>query len=204
MSGAGDDYSGSDDYSALNDADLALACAARPPRREAWDILYKRFRSLVEAKIRRLSGAASDAEAQELRQETFLRVFVSLPNYDFSRGSLAAFILRIASSVVIDAWRHSRREREASVSLEERPLSALEEAADNHFSSEMVESIARAAADSFPDPLHRRIAHLVLDHESGPAISAKLGAKRHVVYEIRHRLDREIRASLERSRGDPG
>jgi RNA polymerase sigma factor (sigma-70 family) len=76
---------------------------------EYFRVLFNRHKRRVYAACKVFlqdSGAAEDAT-----QETFLRAFQNLDR--FIGGNFAAWLMRIAKNVCIDAWRHTRRRPEA-------------------------------------------------------------------------------------------
>ncbi|MGZ4132828.1 MAG: RNA polymerase sigma factor [Actinomycetota bacterium] len=86
-------------------------------RREerAADVLYARFASRIYGLGIVMLG--SDAAAQDLVQDTFVKLWRSAERYDASRGKLETWVLLVARSLAIDALR--RRV------LEARSLEAL-------------------------------------------------------------------------------
>jgi RNA polymerase sigma-70 factor (ECF subfamily) len=80
----------------------------------AFDVIVRRHEALVRSVLYRLTGNADDAE--DLAQETFLRVFENLARF---RGdaALRTWILRIAANLARDRLRRRRR-RPEPVSLD--------------------------------------------------------------------------------------
>jgi RNA polymerase sigma-70 factor, ECF subfamily len=92
-----------------SDAALMRAFAARD--QAAADELYERFASRVYGLgIVMLGG---DAAAQDLVQDTFVKLWRSAGRYDAGRGKLETWVLLVARSLAIDALR--RRVLEARV-----------------------------------------------------------------------------------------
>lgn len=92
-----------------SDAALMRAFAARD--QAAADELYERFASRVYGLgIVMLGG---DAAAQDLVQDTFVKLWRSAGRYDAARGKLDTWVLLVARSLAIDALR--RRVLEARV-----------------------------------------------------------------------------------------
>ena len=84
-----------------HDAALMRAFAARD--QGAADIVYERFSSRIYGLgIVMLGG---DAAAQDLVQDTFVKLFRSAERYDTSRGKLETWVLLMARSLAIDALR---------------------------------------------------------------------------------------------------
>ena len=192
-----------DDYSGATDAELAVACSRRPPVTNAWNALLQRYRSIVESKIRRMWATLPRAEVEELRQEAFLKIFCYLPKSDPGHAPVEALVLRITASVVIDYWRHWKREHEVTVGIETHPR-AYDAAVEVPIPDAIVEAIGRKEADSFEDPLHRRIAYMALDQISGPKTRRQLGVTLDLIYKIRRTLHQRIHDSLEQHRAAHG
>ncbi|MGZ8607063.1 MAG: sigma-70 family RNA polymerase sigma factor, partial [Actinomycetota bacterium] len=92
-----------------SDAALMRAFAARD--QAAADELYERFASRVYGLgIVMLGG---DAAAQDLVQDTFMKLWRNAGRYDAARGKLETWVLLVARSLAIDALR--RRVLEARV-----------------------------------------------------------------------------------------
>jgi RNA polymerase sigma-70 factor (ECF subfamily) len=92
-----------------SDAALMRAFASREPAAAAE--LYRRFASRVYGLgIVMLGG---DAQAQDLVQDTFVKLWRSAEHYDPSRGRLETWVLLVARSLAIDSLR--RRVLEARV-----------------------------------------------------------------------------------------
>jgi RNA polymerase sigma-70 factor (ECF subfamily) len=88
------------------------------------------WEDLVRAHSRRVYGlcyrfTGSDAEAQDLTQDVFLRVFKSLKSYRSAEGSFTTWLARLTRNLLIDNYRRSRQDR-VTDSIEEQ-LPVLEE-----------------------------------------------------------------------------
>jgi RNA polymerase sigma-70 factor (ECF subfamily) len=90
----------------------------------AWEQFVRLHTRQVYALCYRFTG--SGAEAQDLTQEVFLRVFRSLKSFRSSEGSLGTWLARVTRNLLIDHYRRSRQER-VTDSIEER-LPLIEEA----------------------------------------------------------------------------
>lgn len=89
----------------------------------AWEQFVRLHTRQVYALCYRFTG--SDAEAQDLTQEVFLRVFRTLKTFRSSEGSLGTWLARLTRNLLIDHYRRSRQDR-ATESIEER-LPVIEE-----------------------------------------------------------------------------
>ena len=88
--------------------DLLLARLAASGRADAWDTLLTLYGERVYNLAFHFAGSAADAE--DLTQEVFLRLYQNLRLY---RGDvpLAAWALRLSRNLCIDHYRRTRQER---------------------------------------------------------------------------------------------
>jgi RNA polymerase sigma-70 factor (ECF subfamily) len=100
----------------LLSSDLTLARRAAAGQAEAWDELLDLYAQRLYNLAFQFTGSPADAE--DLTQEIFLRLYRSLRLY---RGDvpLAAWALRLSRNLCIDAWRRARRERRFAAVPEE-------------------------------------------------------------------------------------
>jgi RNA polymerase sigma factor (sigma-70 family) len=85
------------------DADQRLMRSFARRDRSAADTLYRRYAGRIYGLGLVMLG--SDAAAQDLVQDTFVKLWRSAERYDRSRGALDTWVLLIARSLAIDAIR---------------------------------------------------------------------------------------------------
>jgi RNA polymerase sigma factor (sigma-70 family) len=102
-----------------DDAEVVRRCRAGDEG--AYRILLQRYQSRVFSLALRMVRSREDAE--DLTQETFVRVFRAIDRYDPTRP-FAAWILTIVSRLCID---HIRRRRIKTVSLVQQEFGSSEE-----------------------------------------------------------------------------
>ena len=90
---------------AVNNSDRDLAARCMLGDREAFEDLYSAHGACVMTYF--LRSGFGRADAQDLTQETFLRVYKSLATYDADRGSFRLWLAAIARNVARRQW--SRR-----------------------------------------------------------------------------------------------
>ena len=90
----------------------------------AWEQFVRLHTRQVYALCYRFTG--SGAEAQDLTQEVFLRVFRTLKSFRSAEGSLGTWLSRLTRNLLIDHYRRSRQDR-VTDPIEER-LPIIEEA----------------------------------------------------------------------------
>ena len=89
----------------------------------AWEDLVRQHTRQVYGLCYRFTG--SGAEAQDLTQEVFLRVFRTLKTFRSAEGSFGTWLARVARNLLIDHYRRTRQER-VTDPIEEQ-LTVLEE-----------------------------------------------------------------------------
>jgi RNA polymerase sigma-70 factor (ECF subfamily) len=147
----------------MADTDLLLAVAAGDrdqPMRE----LYRRYATRVYGLGMQLLGDRGLAE--ELVQETFVRLWRSAPRFDPDRGSPPTFIYAIARRLAIDLWR---RPSSRPLTLDAAPPG------EDQMDRVLVRLDVRDALDSLSDA-HRQVLELSYrEHLKQSEIAERLG-----------------------------
>jgi len=120
------------------DAELMQAFARREP--QAADELYRRFAPRVFGLGKVMLGDPSRAE--DLVQDTFVKVWRGASSYEPARGSLDTWILLIARSLAIDTIR--RRVLEARVTAQQEPMEEARSGSEPERVAETLDLAARA------------------------------------------------------------
>jgi len=94
------------DWTRLSDEELALRCAEHVAG--CMEELIRRYEQRVRDCARRMSLDRQDAE--DLVQEIFLRMLVSLPRFR-GRSAFATWMYRLSHNTCIDAFRRAARDR---------------------------------------------------------------------------------------------
>ena len=127
--------------------------------------LYRRYSARLYGLGLRLLGERGMAE--ELVQETFVRLWRSAGRYDPERGSVRTFLFTIARRVAVDLLRRSAS----------RPLSSQEHVElveDDSFDALLLSLDVRDALEALSSK-HRSVLELMLDEDLGQAeIAARL------------------------------
>ena len=121
-----------------NDAALMRAFASREPA--AAGELFERFASRVYGLGVVMLG--NDAAAEDLVQDTFVKLWRSAERYDASRGKLETWVLLVARSLAIDALR--RRVLDARTVERSTPASETTTDPSPEELAELVDLSARA------------------------------------------------------------
>lgn len=75
----------------------------------AWDALVRTHTRRVYTLCYRFTN--SDAEAQDLTQEVFLRIFKSVKSFRSEEGSFGTWLARLTRNLLIDNYRRTRQDR---------------------------------------------------------------------------------------------
>lgn len=105
------------------DADNQLVARCLSGDEAAWEEMVRVHTRRVYSICYRFTG--TDAEAQDLTQEVFLRVFRSIKSYRAGEGSFVVWLARLSRNLLIDHYRRTRLDR-ATDSIETQ-LPMLEE-----------------------------------------------------------------------------
>ena len=128
--------------------------------------------------------------AEELVQETFLRVWRNADRYDAARGSPASFIFTIARRLAIDLWR-----RPSSRPTEPEPPDAP---TDDHVDRLILKLGVREALETLSEA-HRQVLELSYrDQLKQAEIAERLGIPVGTVKTRSHHALRNLKVALER------
>jgi RNA polymerase sigma-70 factor, ECF subfamily len=132
-----------------DDSDLLRAVGAGD-RDRALPELYRRYERRLYGLGLRMLGDRGLAE--ELVQETFVRIWRTADRFDPERGTVPAFVFAIARRLAVDLWRRpSSRPFEPESEAAARP--------DTAFDQVLLEVAVRDALDSLSDA-HRQVLEL--------------------------------------------
>jgi RNA polymerase sigma factor (sigma-70 family) len=139
--------------SITDDDELDLVRRAKRGEREAFGALVRRYQQRVVGVARALVHNPDDAV--ELGQETFIRAFQNLPNFE-GRSSFSTWLYRIASNLAID-WR--RREMRYPVARGEEAENELRK-----IPSASGDSFREAARDELSRKVRGALEELTAEH----------------------------------------
>jgi RNA polymerase sigma-70 factor, ECF subfamily len=89
------------------DAQLVHLCLQGDPA--AWEELVRRHTRRVYNLCYRFTSRP--AEAEDLSQEVFLRVYRTLASYRSEQGGFATWLTRVTRNLLVDNYRRTRRDR---------------------------------------------------------------------------------------------
>ncbi|MGH9276772.1 MAG: RNA polymerase sigma factor [Acidimicrobiales bacterium] len=172
----------------MDDDARLLAQVAAGDRDDAMRELYRRYEGRIYGLGVKLLGDTSLAE--ELVQETFVRIWRKAEQYDPSKGTVATFLFAIARRIAIDLWRRpSSRPFQPEGGDEAAPGEAVERA--------LVALTVRDALDAL-SPDHREVLELSYRRDLDQrAIAARLGVPLGTVKTRTYHALRNLKRALE-------
>lgn len=148
--------------STIEEADL-LARVAAGDQGEPLITLYRRYSARLYGLGLRLVGERGMAE--ELVQETFVRLWRSAPRFDPGRGSVRTFTFTIARRVAVDLLR---RKASRPLLTGERGVERADAPEGEAYDNLLLGLDVRDALDSL-SPKHRRVLELMVDEDLAQA-----------------------------------
>ena len=126
----------------------------------AWEEIVQRYHRRIFNLCYRFTGNPADAE--DLTQDVFLKIYSNLASFDMGRGSLQVWITSLTRNLLVDNFRRTRNQRATSSlddgweSAEElkpidrltaRGVSPHESAASKELAKMVQEALARVSVD---------------------------------------------------------
>jgi RNA polymerase sigma-70 factor, ECF subfamily len=157
----------------LIEDEALLAKVAAGDRGPPLEELYGRYERRLYGLGLRLLG--DQGLAEELVQDTFVRLWQQAGRFDPTRGSAGAFLFAIARHIAIDLWR-----RPSSRPFEPEPT--LDQPSSSDLAGEVIEGLTvRDALDTLTPP-HRQVLELYyLEDYTQTEIAEQLGLPRNTV-----------------------
>lgn len=120
----------------------------------AWEELVHRHTRRVYNQCYRFTGRGADAE--DLSQEVFLRIYRTLASYRAEHGAFATWLTRVTRNLLVDHYRRTRRDRltdsleDALPHVEAKPATGRtpdKQALANELSAQVQGALARLSPD---------------------------------------------------------
>ena len=179
-----------------HESELDLPAAPWTP--PAWEDIVRDHGDRVYRLAYRLSGNAHDAE--DITQETFIRVFRSLDNY--RPGSFEGWLHRITTNVFLDLVRRRQRIRMESLPEETDRIAGKEPSPEQAFSDANLDPDLQAALDDLLPEFRAAVVLCDVEGLTYEEIGATLGVKLGTVRSRIHRGRLALRSGLERRRAE--
>jgi RNA polymerase sigma factor (sigma-70 family) len=162
----------------------------------SWDEVVREHADRVYRLAYRLSGNQHDAE--DLTQETFIRVFRSLATYQ--PGTFEGWLHRITTNLFLDMARRRARVRMEALPEDADRIPGGGPSPDQVYASSHLDPDLQAALDELPPDFRAAVVLCDVEGLSYEEIGATLGVKLGTVRSRIHRGRQALRAALERRR----
>ncbi|WP_091450576.1 RNA polymerase sigma factor SigE [Actinokineospora iranica] len=169
------------------------AAAWTPP---SWDEIVREHGDRVYRLAYRLTGNAHDAE--DLTQETFIRVFRSLASY--KPGTFEGWLHRITTNLFLDMARRRSRLRMEGLPEDTDRLAGDDPSPEQVYAETHLDPDLQDALDELPPEFRAAVVLCDVEGLSYEEIGATLNVKLGTVRSRIHRGRQALRASLERRR----
>jgi RNA polymerase sigma factor (sigma-70 family) len=162
----------------------------------SWDEVVREHGDRVYRLAYRLTGNTHDAE--DLTQETFIRVFRSLASY--KPGTFEGWLHRITTNLFLDMARRRSRVRMEGLPEDTDRIVGDDPSPEQVYSDTHLDPDLQAALDELPPEFRAAVVLCDVEGLSYEEIGATLGVKLGTVRSRIHRGRQALRASLERRR----
>ncbi|MGI8528663.1 MAG: RNA polymerase sigma factor SigE [Geodermatophilaceae bacterium] len=178
--------------SAMSEALADVAADVAPWVPPSWDDVVRLHSARVYRLAYRLSGNPQDAE--DLTQETFVRVFRSLANYQ--PGTFEGWLHRITTNLFLDLVRRRQRIRFDALPEDTERMPGSAPSPEQVYADSYLDPQVQAALDALPPDF--RVAVVLCDIEglTYEEIAATLGIKLGTVRSRIHRGRVQLREAL--------
>lgn len=176
--------------------EIADASTWTPP---SWDEIVRTHAPRVYRLAYRLTGNPHDAE--DLTQETFIRVFRSLSSY--KPGTFEGWLHRITTNLFLDMARRRSRVRMEGLPEDTDRIVGDDPSPEQVYTDTHLDPDLQAALDELPPEFRAAVVLCDVEGLSYEEIGATLGVKLGTVRSRIHRGRQALRASLERRRAEP-
>jgi RNA polymerase sigma-70 factor (ECF subfamily) len=174
------------------DADL-VELIRRGAHQQAFGLLLERY----ERRLYRLclSLLREPAQAEDAAQESFVRIWKALPNYD-GRAALSTWIYAITRNRCLSAMQ--RRREEESLSEPEVAAAAESAAPQDATGADDRGELLRELVEALPERYRRALTLFYYEERSVPEVAAMLGIPEGTVKTQLFRARETLRAALEK------
>ena len=162
----------------------------------SWDDVVREHADRVYRLAYRLTGNQHDAE--DLTQETFIRVFRSLASY--KPGTFEGWLHRITTNLFLDMARRRTRLRMEGLPEDTDRLAGNDPSPEQVYSDTHLSPDLQAALDELPPEFRAAVVLCDVEGLSYEEIGATLGVKLGTVRSRIHRGRQALKAALERRR----
>jgi RNA polymerase sigma factor (sigma-70 family) len=182
-----------------NTTDVASAADTWVP--PTWDAIVREHSARVFRLAYRLTGDRQDAE--DLTQETFLRVFRSLSSY--TPGTFEGWLHRITTNLFLDQVRRKKRIRFEAMGEDASRVESGDERSrpERGFEHANLDHDVQSALDALRPEYRAAVVLCDIEGLSYEEIAVTLGIKIGTVRSRIHRARAQLRDALEHRRAEP-
>jgi len=138
-----------------------------------WEEIVRDHSARVYRLAYRLTGNAADAE--DLTQDTFVRVFRSLNSY--SPGTFEGWLHRITTNLFLDRVRRNKKIRFSALPADAERIPGRDRTPDQHYEDSRFDDDVQAALDALPPDFRAAVVLCDIEGLSYEEIAATLGVK---------------------------
>lgn len=134
-----------------------LVALLKDKDQRGFTILYNNYSSALYGVLNKI--IQSNDDANDLLQDTFLKIWKNIDNYDSSKGSIFTWMMNIARNLAIDKVRSvDFRDTAQNVSIEDKVLHQID---DEYQTAQDVDGIGLQKVVDKLKPEHKQLIHLI-------------------------------------------
>lgn len=178
----------------------SLLSRLRQPGNESWREFFEIYWKLIYSMARK--GGLSDAEAQEVVQETMIGVSRNLPHYvyDPAKCSFKTWLMRLIRWRIVDQLRQRENHEPISSAEEIEDDKAFVEEWDQDWERNLVQAALDRVKERANPQDFQIFSFCVLQNKGASETAGILNLGRARVYMARHRIVREVKREVEELR----
>ena len=158
--------------------------------------IYQRYFELVYAyTVRRVRDRAA---TEDLTSEVFRKALANLPRFKWTGAPFGAWLVRIASNLIVDRAKRAGRERNADEPALSMAAAAVDEPVNLQSQQSYLEAAERRAwlyrlVDALPDDQRRVVAMRFAEEKSISEIAAELNRSEGAIKQLQFRALQNLR-----------
>ncbi len=128
----------------------------RTHREEGFSYLYEHYSGALYGTIRKI--IADEGTAEDVLQESFIKIWKGIEGYDASKGRLYTWMLRLCRNCAIDRLRSKGEVMKSKIQSREEPV--YETDANTLFSTTSIDTIGMSKALEGLKPEYQQVIHM--------------------------------------------
>ena len=185
--------------SSANDVDERSLVEAAQRDASRFAEIYERYFELVYAYVvRRVRDRAT---TEDLTSEVFRKALANLARFKWTGAPFGAWLLRIASNLIVDRAKRAARERNADEPALSTAAAAIDEPVNSQSQQSNLEAAERRArlfglVDALPDDQRRVVAMRFAEEKSISEIAAELHRSEGAIKQLQFRALQNLRQRI--------